>query len=1041
MRRTSVVLVSSAALVAALLAAVPAAGSPPGSAPGRGAEPADAGALEVYTGTVDAAGLEQLGKAGVDRDHAVTRPAAKGDARVEVVLTPRQAKTLQAKGVDLEVKRVNGQRASQRMSAQAENGYEVWTSYSEPGGLMDDMLATTRRNPRLTKLVKAGESGNGQPILAVKVSKDAKRGRDGSKPAVLYGANQHAREWITPEMVQRLMHHMIDSYGEDPEITELLDTTELWFLPSQNPDGYDFTFTEGNRLWRKTLRDNNGDGVIEVGDGVDMNRNFPYKWGYDNEGSSPQPAGETYRGPSPASEPETQATIDLVDRVDFDFFVNYHSAAELLLYGVGWQVETPTPDDEIYTTLAGTDDNSAIPGYDPDISAELYTTNGETDGHVHEEQGTLAFTPEMSTCQTVSNRYPDDEWEASDCASGFNFPDDERLVQEEFELNLDFALSVAESASDPDDPVSSVGLEADDMVIDRFDTSYASRQQPVAVNAKRALKNLRLNYRINDGRRHRSRTTEWTGGETYGGELDKWYAEYRGDVRGARPGDDVTVWFSANNPGEGKVASDSFTYTVADDVGGDVLVLAAEDYTGASPTQETGPSYVDDYVRSIEAAGYSTDVYDIDARGRTVPHHLGVLSHYDAVVWETGDDIVPRNTDQGGGLAAKWANDTELSVRDYVNEGGKLLVAGKYALFAQGADGAYYYHPEEAEEGSCMARSYPCLPLFNDFMQYYLGAYQYVDNGGTADDGSAYPLTGTDDGPFAGFTGMLNGGDSAGNQDHTAAFVSTSSFLPVEEFPQFASSAPLTWDRGGGDPYAPFTGEWFMASQTADRSYKRMTRTVDLSGASSGSLDFMMSAATEANWDYVFVEAHTVGEDDWTTLPDANGHTTQDTGDSCPAGWVDELHPQLAHYMNAECAPTGSTGEWNAFTGNSSGWMDWSLDLSRFAGEQVEVSITYASDWGTQGLGVWVDDTAVSVDGTVVSQTSFESDTGGWAVPGSPQGSAPNPNDWTRAQQSIEEGAGVTTDDTVYVGFGVEGLRTQRQRDDFMDQALSHLLD
>ena len=64
-----------------------------------------------------------------------------------------------------------------------------------------------------------------------------------------------------------------------------------------NPDGYDYTFTEGQRLWRKNLRDNNGDGQIEPGDGVDLNRNFAYKWGYDNEGSSPDPTSETYRGP------------------------------------------------------------------------------------------------------------------------------------------------------------------------------------------------------------------------------------------------------------------------------------------------------------------------------------------------------------------------------------------------------------------------------------------------------------------------------------------------------------------------------------------------------------------------------------------------------------------------------------------------------------------------------------------------------------------------------------------------------------------------
>ena len=42
-------------------------------------------------------------------------------------------------------------------------------------------------------------------------------------------------------------------------------------------------------------------------------------------------------------------------RVGFEFLVNYHSAAELLLYGTGWQVSTPTPDDNIYEAMAGDD--------------------------------------------------------------------------------------------------------------------------------------------------------------------------------------------------------------------------------------------------------------------------------------------------------------------------------------------------------------------------------------------------------------------------------------------------------------------------------------------------------------------------------------------------------------------------------------------------------------------------------------------------------------------------------------------------------------
>ena len=222
---------------------------------------------------------------------------------------------------------------------------------------------------------------------------------------------QHAREWITPEMVRRLTYHVIDNYGTDRTITDLVNRTELWFVPVANPDGYDWTFEPGQRMWRKNLRDNNGDGQITGGDGVDLNRNFPTKWGYDNEGSSPNPGSETYRGPAPASEPETQALDGLMDRVDFEFQVNYHSAAELLLWGAGWQVATPTPDDAIYEAMSGDDADPAVPGYDPDISAELYTTNGETTEHAHSTYGTLAFTPEMSTCQTVSDADPDDEWD------------------------------------------------------------------------------------------------------------------------------------------------------------------------------------------------------------------------------------------------------------------------------------------------------------------------------------------------------------------------------------------------------------------------------------------------------------------------------------------------------------------------------------------------------------------------------------------------------------------------------------------------------
>ena len=126
---------------------------------------------------------------------------------------------------------------------------------------------------------------------------------------MLYSSAQHAREWITPEMTRRLMHHVLDGYSADPAIRTLLDSTELWFVPVANPDGYDYTFEHRPAVaqeparQRRRRRDHRRDGV-------DPNRNFPTQWGYDNEGSSLVPgqrdlprhrAGAPSRRPRPST--------------------------------------------------------------------------------------------------------------------------------------------------------------------------------------------------------------------------------------------------------------------------------------------------------------------------------------------------------------------------------------------------------------------------------------------------------------------------------------------------------------------------------------------------------------------------------------------------------------------------------------------------------------------------------------------------------------------------------------------------------------------
>ena len=177
--------------------------------------------------------------------------------------------------------------------------------------------------------------------------KGAKKYRDGSKPATLYMSNQHAREWITPEMTRRLMHYYLDELRQGPADHQDRGLHRAVVRALRQPRRVRLHLHRHRRAasGARTSTTTTATAKIAPGDGVDLNRNFTYKWGYDNEGSSPDPSDETYRGTGPASEPETRALDAFEKRIGFEYGINYHSAAELLLYGVGWQVATPTPDD------------------------------------------------------------------------------------------------------------------------------------------------------------------------------------------------------------------------------------------------------------------------------------------------------------------------------------------------------------------------------------------------------------------------------------------------------------------------------------------------------------------------------------------------------------------------------------------------------------------------------------------------------------------------------------------------------------------------
>ncbi|HVD24322.1 MAG TPA: M14 family zinc carboxypeptidase [Lapillicoccus sp.] len=1037
--RRSLVISLVAAVVAALCMGLTTASAAPSAA-------RDSDRLDAYTAVVQADEIATIAQQGIE---------VSGQRRVEngielnMVLDQAQAERLRGKGVDLKLTRVKGGKTVREFAAeQAANGFTVWRSYDETGGIRDQLYAAARNNPQLVKLEVLGHTGQGREIIAVKLTQGAQEQPDGKRPAVLYSSTQHAREWISTEVNRRLMNHFINRWrANDREIRKLLQTNEFWFILVANPDGYQYTF-DHERLWRKNLRDNNGDGQTQVGDGVDPNRNFPNHWGYDNEGSSSIQSSDTYRGPAPMSEPETRAMVGLLDRIGFAFQVNYHSNGQWLLYAEGWQTSTPTADDPIYYAMSGNLDAPAIAQFHPGLSSDvLYVTNGETTDYAHATTGALAWTPELS---------------AGCDGCGFVFPDDDALVQAEFERNLPFAMSVARSAVDPANPKTVTGITTKPFYVDSEDPYKSSNPgvqlgftksygdpQPVAVIAKRSLGAVTVKYRINGGPVQSAPTSEWQGGQRYS-PASVYYHQMRGVVTGTDPGDSVEVWFEG-----GGQRSDSFTYQAVSESGNRVLVVAAEDYTGASPVQSPGgPHYANTYVDALAANGPQADVYDIDAAGRLAPDALGVLSHYDAVVWETGDDLVTRTAGRAGGNADRLALDEILEFRSYMNEGGKVMLAGDSAgqQYAQAAVGNQLYDPK----GQVACNPPPagidprrCLPLWGSFgggdqvqdvLQYYLGAYLPVANDGHA-GGTAFGSTGVDD-PFTGLSWGLNDPVFAGNNFRRSSFLTTSGVLPTDQFKQFDSWPAARYAKPGG-PFDPHTGTQYVYSQIADVSYKRLTREVAVPAAG-GSMTFWTSYDTEADWDHLFVEARTPGGNDWTTLPDANGNTTQATGESCKqensGGWR-TLHPHLDHYQTqtgaSTCAPTGTTGAWNAASGNSGGWQEWSINLSAYAGKTVEISIAYASDWATQGIGVFLDDITLP-DGT---STSFEAGLDGWAIAGPPEGTASNVNNFIRTDASgFPVGNAIATPHSLLLGFGLEGVSTAAERNAVMGRALDHLL-
>ncbi|MCW8811897.1 MAG: M14 family zinc carboxypeptidase [Chlorobium sp.] len=235
----------------------------------------------------------------------------------------------------------------------------------------------------ITEKFSIGTSVEGRTMWAVKISDNPNVNEN--EPAVGFDALVHAREPQSMATLMYFMWYLLENYGTDPQVTYLVNNREIYCVPCFNPDGYEYnhlTDPNGGGDWRKNRR-NNGNGCY----GIDLNRNFSYKWGYDNIGSSSDPCSGTYRGPSAFSEPESQAIRDLAIQKHYGTHFNMHTFGDDILYPWGY-IDAETPDSLTYREFAA--DLSSYNGYAYGTGYQVlgYPSNGAIRDWMYGEQTT-----------------------------------------------------------------------------------------------------------------------------------------------------------------------------------------------------------------------------------------------------------------------------------------------------------------------------------------------------------------------------------------------------------------------------------------------------------------------------------------------------------------------------------------------------------------------------------------------------------------------------------------------------------------------------
>ncbi|MEA2189188.1 MAG: carboxypeptidase [Solirubrobacteraceae bacterium] len=358
--------------------------------------------------SADRARVARTGAAIIEVDHgSVVVTASRGDLR--------RLRRLRRFKVTKHVDRA-GARAGQNVHAAdfppADSNYH---NYAELTAEINRLVAANGSGSakNIMSASTIGKSYEGREIPLVKISDNV--GTDEAEPEVLFTANQHAREHLTVEMALYLMNELTSQYGVDSTITNLVNTREIWIVPSVNPDGaeFDVSTPPTYRLWRKNRQPNTG----SPNAGTDLNRNWGFNFGCCG-GSSGSTNSETYRGPAAFSAPETIRVRDFINgRVvggvqQIKTAIDFHTYSELVLWPFGYTTADTAPgltQDERDTFATLGTQMANLNGYTPEQSSDLYITDGSIGDWQWGVHKIWAYTFEMFPRTSSPGFYPPDE--------------------------------------------------------------------------------------------------------------------------------------------------------------------------------------------------------------------------------------------------------------------------------------------------------------------------------------------------------------------------------------------------------------------------------------------------------------------------------------------------------------------------------------------------------------------------------------------------------------------------------------------------------